>query len=973
MTLLGKYELHEIIGEGSFGVVYRATDSIGRVVALKVLKANWAGDAETRQRFRREALAAGSLYHPHIATIHDFDEVDGRVFLAMRYVDGPSLKTVLQERGRLQWTETARILQEVGSALDYAHAQGMIHRDIKPANILLSPKEGAVLTDFGLVYAASQGSISASGQILGTPNYIAPEVWLGQPVSAATDVYSLGCVVCEMLTGQVLFPGSSPFEVVGRHYEGPRFPEQWPDDAPRGLRAALEKALAKEPGQRYASAGEMVEGLARREKQAERPTQTVKTEPVLPLAEHEPVQPGPAGPRPGGWKKMALLAGGGIVALVAFILFISSLSDGKQAAAQKAAATPTAGVVAAVEASPTPLPTKTATPVPTATATLVPTATQVGGGAGRIAFTSNRNGTYQIYAMNTDGSDLARISKSNATDWDFTWSPDGKQIAFATNRDGIYEIYAMNADGSNPVNLTRNSGDDDSPAWSPDGKKIAFRSRRDKNYDIYVMNADGSSQVRLTTSLAGDGSPKWSPDGKQIVFTPDRHIMVMNADGTNPYYLTKNTEDDMPDWSPDGKHIVFMSNRDSNWEIYVMNADGTQPVRLTNNQNADVNPVWSPDGKMISFASDRDGNSEIYAMNADGSNPTRLTNDAEDDRFIAWQPGPTRPMVSEPGPAATPRSDTGTLAFEMLREGDAEVYSLNVDGSHPRYLTQNPGTDWVGDWSPDGEKIAIASQQGGNWEIMVMNADGSDPVNISNNLNMDMDPVWSPDGKQIAFASNRSGNYDIFVVNADGSSQMQITNNAAEDMNPAWSPDGKRIAYQSGQKGSDFLNIFAIDADGSHLVLLTPGDTKNYEPVWSPDGRQIAFVSNRGGSDDIYLVNADGTNLVSLTNDHQIHIDNVDPAWSPDGKRIAFTSTVNYEGAICVIDADGTNLVRLTSDPVYGQYPVWSPDGQWIAFSNQTQDGFDRVYAMRLADHGLFLLTDKAAPDTRPIWQPGVR
>jgi Tol biopolymer transport system component len=265
--------------------------------------------------------------------------------------------------------------------------------------------------------------------------------------------------------------------------------------------------------------------------------------------------------------------------------------------------------------------------------------------AGRIAFASKRDGNWEIYVMNTDGSGQINLTNNPADDRWPSWSPDGKRIAFASNRDGNWEIYVMNADGSGVTRLTNNPGGNFDPSWSPDGRHIAFSSRRDVSLEIYVMNADGSGVTRLTNNPAEDAEASWSPDGKRIAFVSNRdgnwEIYVMNADGSGQINLTNNpAEDDLPSWSPDGRRIAFASNRDGNWEIYVMNADGSGVTRLTNNPADDGWPSWSPDGKRIAFISERDGNQEIHVMNADGSEVTRLTSNSAEDRYPSWSPAP---------------------------------------------------------------------------------------------------------------------------------------------------------------------------------------------------------------------------------------------------------------------------------------------------------------------------------------------
>ena len=282
----------------------------------------------------------------------------------------------------------------------------------------------------------------------------------------------------------------------------------------------------------------------------------------------------------------------------------------------------------------------------------------------QIAFSSNRDGNFEIYVMDDDGGNLRRLTNHPDRDFSPSWSPDGKRIAFVSNRDGhvnirgrlTYEIYVMDANGENQQNLTNDPHDDSDPSWSPDGKRIVFSSDRDNdrdhNIEIYVMDNDGENQERLTNNLTEDQYPSWSPDGKRIAFSARRdghfenelaithEIYVIDADGGNEQRLTENRKNDWNlSWSPDGKRIAFMSDRKGdvvNWDIYVIDADGGNEQRLTENRVYDGSPSWSPDGKRIAFSSNRDGNGEIYVMGANGGNQRRLTKHGGHDGAPAW-------------------------------------------------------------------------------------------------------------------------------------------------------------------------------------------------------------------------------------------------------------------------------------------------------------------------------------------------
>ena len=263
---LGRYEILEEIGQGGFAIVYRARDTeLDRLVALKELRPILLQDASWVRRFRREAKTIARLDHFHIVTIYDVYEVEQRLFIVMRLVDGPSLDELITNRGYLSWAEAVEVMRAVAVGLDYAHAQDILHRDLKPANILMDPERGSMLTDFGLAKLASESSLSASASssVVGTPHYIAPEVWEGKATTPQSDIYALGCILYEMLTGEKIFKGETPPAVMMAHFKPLVFPNTWPNRVPAGVVDVLRTALANRPAHRYASAGEMAEALTK--------------------------------------------------------------------------------------------------------------------------------------------------------------------------------------------------------------------------------------------------------------------------------------------------------------------------------------------------------------------------------------------------------------------------------------------------------------------------------------------------------------------------------------------------------------------------------------------------------------------------------------------------------------------------------------------------------------------------------------
>ena len=267
-------------------------------------------------------------------------------------------------------------------------------------------------------------------------------------------------------------------------------------------------------------------------------------------------------------------------------------------------------------------------------------------------------------------------------------------------------------------------------------------------------------------------------------------------------------------------------------------------------------------------------------------------------------------------------SKQSQIAFNSQRDGNREVYVMDVDGKNQRNLTNNPAEDAWPSWSPNGQKIAFVSDRdwdtGLGWEIYVMDADGRNQRNLTNNPALqEYAPAWSPDGQRIAFYSDRDGNPEIYVMDADGKNQLRLTNNPANDSAPAWSPDGQKIAFDTNRDGN--REIYIMDADGQNQLNLTTNPAFDAGPSWSPDGQRIAFyrVDTPDGVWDgqlceIYVIDADGKNQRRLTNNN---VEDMNPDWSPDGQRIAFQSDRDGNSEIYVMDADGKNPSRLTNNP----------------------------------------------------------
>jgi eukaryotic-like serine/threonine-protein kinase len=280
VTLGGRYRVERELGRGGMAKVFLGTDTVlGRTVAIKLLAPQFAEDDGFVQRFRREAQAAARIGHPHIVSVFDTGSDDGVHFIVMEYVEGRTLADYLTGGGRIMPDRAIDIAIDVARALEAAHAQGVIHRDIKPGNIMLDGQGDVKVTDFGIArVTATAETVAQTAAVLGTASYLSPEQAQGQPVDVRSDIYSLGCVLFEMVTGRPPFPGDSPVTVASKHVlEQPTPPSQINHDVSPDLDAVILRALAKNPANRYQSATEMREDLERVKR-----GQPVEATPLLP-------------------------------------------------------------------------------------------------------------------------------------------------------------------------------------------------------------------------------------------------------------------------------------------------------------------------------------------------------------------------------------------------------------------------------------------------------------------------------------------------------------------------------------------------------------------------------------------------------------------------------------------------------------------------------------------------------------------
>lgn len=683
---LGPYDIRLLIGRGGMSTVYMGYQpAADRVVAIKVLPADRLDDDAFTTRFQREVRTIANLEHPHILPVYDVGEDDGQLYLVMRYVSGGTLSDLVRER-LPDMKQVVRIVTQLADALDHAHEKGIVHGDVKPSNALLDAKGNVYLADFGIARLQQAGHGAA--ELAGTPGYLAPEIVRGEAAGPASDVYALGAVIYEMLTGEPPYVRPDPQATLDAHLNAPVPSVRDFDPNVNGaVDAVVKRAMAKAPADRFESAGALA-GALRRAVDGAHPTLNVQpipaemqasppwadaapadapTEPRgLPtleqagmLPESQPPrwqtarQPAPARRAKRPRRRTGCLVGFGVLlALLAGMTITAFALTGGAPESLLAVLTPIITLGPRPDRNPPGAATEApgtdggqddgdAVPVPPAAAST------------QLAFTSNRDGDYEIYVIGVDGEGLQQITNNDqVVDFDPTWSPDGARLVYASTAGGDSELVVANADGSDARTITENRSRDADPAWSPDGEWIAFSSDRGGNFDIYRVRPDGSDVQQLTSSSLDEMNPAWSPDGQRITYyavDPDdsdtAEIFISDIAGGPPERMTDNGAlDQWPDWSPDGSRLVFTSANgipDRRRSIFTLDIASGQTIRLTDSPGRDDDPVWSPDGRYIAFDSDQDGDGffDLFILDLDTRDLRQITFENANDVAPAWRPG----------------------------------------------------------------------------------------------------------------------------------------------------------------------------------------------------------------------------------------------------------------------------------------------------------------------------------------------
>jgi serine/threonine protein kinase/Tol biopolymer transport system component len=843
---VGRYHVLSLLGSGGMGTVYEAVDvPLGRRVALKMLPPELVADATRVRRFAQEARTASALNHPHVVTVYDIgaQEIDGREmqFIAMERVDGTTLRDALAN-GPLPLERAIELMQQIADAVASAHEAGVIHRDLKPENIMVSVAGYAKVLDFGLAKlqettppsdeAATAEMLSTqSGILLGTPGYMAPEQAQGRPADHRADIFSLGCILYELVAGRRAFRGKSPVDTLHQivHDE----PEPM-SGAPAELQRIVRKALVKDPNERYQSARELAIDLRelRRQVDDRRPRLSSQARRL---------------------SSIAILALAVVIAAV--LIFVATRP-------REPAAPP------------------------------IPQLRRLTSSGDVVAAAISPDGKFLAYVVSNDAGqslwlrqlatqqDLQLVAPARVGFWGHAFTPDGNAIVYGVKSRALPggAFFRISTLGGTPEHLL--DGIDSAPSFSPDGRQMTYVRAdypRTGESSLMIAGIDGAGARALATRRFPEvfapiffAGPAWSPDGSTIVATIDGAKLAKGA-AIVAFDVKSGAARQLTDrrwymlgqaaWLPDMRGIVITGSRDADpapqQRVWLVPYPTGTPRRLTNDLLAYRMPTLSADGKSL-VAIGSDVATEVWHVPlAPGARPTKIST----GRVDGWR-----------GVACLP---DGRIAFAVADDLHFEIVVANADGTQRTMLTRSrygalyPAASRNGvaylDLGWDEHEVRITGFERGPQRTAARDVDFG-PISIS------------PDGTSVLYFVNRR----LWKARNDGSGAMQMLPNVVSS---AWfSPDGTRIALFYETAGA--LRVGIMPAAGGAITWSMPVDFRNVNGGvrWAPDGKALLITDYGPDRANLWRVPFEGTpqKLTSLEGDSAYSFD-----IAPDGKSAA--------------------------------------------------------------------------------------
>jgi serine/threonine protein kinase len=850
-----RYRILGTLGEGGMGVVYRAEDTrLGRNVAVKTVPAERTANLWAKERFLNEARAASALDHPNLCTIYEIEETGtGQLFLTMPCYDGETLRSRLK-RGPLSLPEAIHIAQQAARGLAKLHGLGIIHCDIKPANLMLTGDGIVKILDFGI--ARLSGPSPHIGPY-GTRGYRSPEQARGDEVEASSDVWSLGVVLYEMLTGWP--PGRDENEETLPWNESDSI-ARLPPEAPPKLAGILSRMLARDQADRYPQAVALLVDL---DPLVDRITSV--------LTRHH------TNSRRRFWTGL-----GTAVTLLAILGGYAMVEKSRMFSGRRSApALPRA--LEPVISQITDFPERTSYP------SLSPDGSSV-------LYVRSIAGRDHIFSQppvrGASATDLSADSLADDTQPSF--SPDGRQIVFRSERNGG-GLFLMPAKGGAVRPLT-NFGFN--PAWSPDGREIVCGTAnithshiRRTTSEVFRVHVATGARRRVTQGDAAQ--PSWSPDGRRIAYwglvPPGRRVIwTIPAEGGEAVPAVADAHFNWnPVWSPDGRFLYFASDRGgimNLWRVPIDEGSGRtrgQPEPITTSQQAGMLPSLSQDGRQIAYASDASkGTIEKVAF----------------DPATGKVFGPVNVIARTSGVIidCTASLDGMWLVYELLTPRE-DLFIVHPDGSGQRQLIGDEHRYRIPIFSPDSSRISFYSDRSGEYEIWTIGIDGQGLVQETSIPGEFVSTaLWSHDGKMLAVAvSGREALIDLAKPLKKRVPQfLPPPDRDAGFFAYSWSVDGRWLAgARRRQDGSHDPGILLYSLAGKRYTRLT---NSGRGPSWLNDSRRLLYVDG----DSLFLLDTESRKSRLVVSHYASNYN--DTCSSPDDRVLYLVRTFD-EGFIWLL------------------------------------------------------------------------
>ncbi|MEP6900538.1 MAG: protein kinase [Actinomycetota bacterium] len=884
---IGTYHIEKQIGAGGMGEVYLAYDEkLKRKVALKILPAEYTSNDERVKRFELEARAISALNHPNIVTIYDVGNAAGINFIATEFVEGKTLRELLGTNLKLK--DVLAIILQTCDALSTAHNSRIIHRDIKPENIMVRPDGYVKILDFGLAKLSEidlntmkNFKHTAKGVIIGTPAYMSPEQVSDENVDHRTDLWSIGVVLYELLTGV------NPFKKENRQttfqailLQQPPLASSINSEISSELDQVLVKALEKDADLSYQTASDLRADLKRVKRELDSSPSWITRS-----AEMEKGKKGKAVRRRNYFVNgLAFL----LLPLLAFAIWFM---------AGKPENSPMREASEWINAKHSQL---TDSPWVEGYPSLSPDGKN-------IIFASDSNNDRNIYVQRIGGKNPTNLTpNSKESDTMPTYSPDGKLIAFRSERNPA-GIYVMEETGEN---VRRISDIGFHPSWSPDGKKVLVSDKAAAihtvhtvpNSSLWAIDVKTGEKQKLETK--GDAiMPACSPNGNRIAFwyVADGklpNIATIPADGGEPVVIAENDASDWnPVWSPDGKFLYFASDRGGSMNLWRVPLD-----EKTGKPLGEPESIPTPSKYLRHITISRDGKTIAYVRYESQSNVQAISFDLKTLKVTSEATSITRgdrelgnPMLSPDGELFVARNPTRT---------QEDLVIFDKKGKNWRNLTNDKFRDRIPRWSPDGKKIAFSSDRSGQYQIWTINPDGSNLQQLTfSDKTAAMTPIFSPDGAKLAFTevsekSQTSRILDFTKSWAQQSPQnLPVTPDNQQYSVRDWSKDGKKLLVIYFEPDGDENGTGVFDLEKQTFEKMTEtGST----PFWLGDNRHFIFIDRN----TLLLCDTQTKKITELYKPSAYEIQQAVP--SPDNKTIFFRY-LQVDADVWLIDSTQPN------------------------------------------------------------------